>query len=236
MEVPTVVSFSSLQQSTAEQIIDIPVPRLRGVHPGRGSLLRSVEQNVGIPVPHGRGRVGGRGLQGLRPEQSSTAVAEQNVSTPVPRRGGSRGGLQGFFPGQNSTQRIVEQNVDLPVPRPRPSRGFPPGLGSQRTVERIIDIPVSRTRDGGGLPGVHLQQGSTARGGAHYALLRRVEELLAISADSGLVGLTGPRQSSSSGLVHGMLVSLVCSSSCVRPGCLHHGQYGPEGQLLFPPK
>ena len=65
-------------------------------------------------------------------------------------------------------------------------------------MERIIDIPVFRTRDGGGLPGVHLQQGSTARGGAHYALLRRdaeehearleaeLEELLAISADSGL--------------------------------------------------
>ena len=30
VEVPTVVSFSSLQQSTAEQFIDIPVPRLGG--------------------------------------------------------------------------------------------------------------------------------------------------------------------------------------------------------------
>ena len=98
VEVPTVMSFSSLQQSTAEQIIDIPVPRLRGVHPGPGSLLRSVKQIVDIPVPHGRGRVGGRSLQGLRPEQSSTAFAEQNVDSPVPRRGGSRGGLQGFSP------------------------------------------------------------------------------------------------------------------------------------------
>ena len=58
----SVMSYSSLQQSTAEQIIDIPVPRLRGVHPGPGSLLRSLEQNVDIPVPHGRGRVGGRSL------------------------------------------------------------------------------------------------------------------------------------------------------------------------------
>ena len=84
VEVPTVMS--SLQQSTAEQIIDIPVPRLRGVHPRPGSLLRSVVQNVDIPVPHGRGRVVGRSLQDLRPEQSSAAVAEQNVDTSVPSR------------------------------------------------------------------------------------------------------------------------------------------------------
>ena len=75
---------------------------------------------------------------------------------------------------------------------------FPPGQGSQRTVEQVIDIPVSRTRHGGGLPGVHLQQGSTARGGARAAWLRRgaedlearleaeLEELKAVSAASGL--------------------------------------------------
>ena len=61
-------------------------------------MLRSVEQNENIPVPHGRGRVGGKGVHGSRPEQSSAAVAKQNVSTPVPRRGGSRGGIQGFSP------------------------------------------------------------------------------------------------------------------------------------------
>ena len=151
MEVPTVMSFSSLQQSTAEQIIE-------------------------IPVPHGRGRVVGRCLQDLRPEQSSTAVAEQNVDTSVPRRGGSRGGLQGFSPGQRSTQRTVTPNDDLPVPGPRPSRGFPPGQGLLRTVERIIDIHVSRLRDDGGLPDVELE----AR------LEAELEELLAISAASGL--------------------------------------------------
>ena len=69
-------------------------------------------------------------------------------------------------------------NDDLPVPGPRPSRGFPPRQGSQRTVEQIIDIPVSRTRHGGGLPGVHLQQGSTTRGGARDAWLRRGDEEL----------------------------------------------------------
>ena len=67
-------------------------------------------------------------------------------------------------------------NDDLPVPGPRPSRGFPPGQGLQRTVERIIDVPVSRLRDDGVLPDFELE----AR------LEAELEELLAISADSGL--------------------------------------------------
>ena len=61
VEVPTVLSFSSLQQQTAEQIIDIPVLHRR--RPGQGGLqsfssgqnsrARFVEQNVDIPVPGG---------------------------------------------------------------------------------------------------------------------------------------------------------------------------------------
>ena len=105
VEVPTVLTPTRIALQIADQIVDTPVPRGRGVHPGPGSLLRSVVQNVDIPVPQGRGRVGGRSLQDFRPEQSFTAVTEQNVDTPVPRRGGSRGGLQGFSPGQRSTQR-----------------------------------------------------------------------------------------------------------------------------------
>ena len=68
VEVPTIVSFSSLQ--------------------------RTIEQTVDIPVPQGGGgRVGVRSLQGF-PGQSSTAyfgadfpaaTAEQNVDIPVPR-------------------------------------------------------------------------------------------------------------------------------------------------------
>ena len=67
VEVPTVLSFSSLQQQSAEQIIDIPAPRCR----------------------RGQG-----GLQGLRPEQISTAPlsSEERIS-----------------------ERIVEQSVDIPV-------------------------------------------------------------------------------------------------------------------------
>ena len=44
VDVPTVVSFSSLQQLTAEQIVDIPVPRsggLQGSRPGQGSTASS---------------------------------------------------------------------------------------------------------------------------------------------------------------------------------------------------
>ena len=81
VEVPTVVSYSSL-------------------------LQRTVEQHVDIPVPRGRGRLAG--LQGSPPEQSSTAalssaericerIVEQNVDIPV------GGGLQDFRPGQSSS-------------------------------------------------------------------------------------------------------------------------------------
>ena len=85
-------------------------------------------------------------------------ATEQNVDIPVPR-------TRSRDP-DTAPQRFVGKNVDLPVHGPRPSRGFRPRQGSQRTVEQIIGFPVSRTRDGGGLLGVHLQQGSTARGGA----------------------------------------------------------------------
>ena len=62
VEVPTILSFSSVQQRTVEQIVDIPVPRgcergiLLGFSPGHGSGQRSAEQNVDIPTPcRGRG-------------------------------------------------------------------------------------------------------------------------------------------------------------------------------------
>ena len=82
MEVPTIISFSSLREI--------------------------VEQNVDIPVPHGR--VGDGGLLGFHPGQSSTAKsgadhrsvsAEQIVDIPAPRGGrvlhpaSSSSGLQG---------------------------------------------------------------------------------------------------------------------------------------------
>ena len=80
VEVPTVVSYSSLQQLTAEQIVNIPVPGgdggggrggLQGSLPRLNSAALHVEQTVDIPVP-GRVGGGGRGLQGFA-GQSSTA-------------------------------------------------------------------------------------------------------------------------------------------------------------------
>ena len=78
VEVPTIVSYSSLQQRTAKHIIE-------------------------IPVPHGRGdRGGGYGPQGLRPGQHSTAFrGADHVDTPVPQGRGGVGGPQGFLPSSS---------------------------------------------------------------------------------------------------------------------------------------
>ena len=92
VEVPTVLSLSSLQQ-TAEQIVDIPVPRGRDRRRLQGFLLVQSStaagvQNVDIPV---RG-----GLRGFLPGQVSQRSVEQLVDS-------SSGGLQDFHLGQGST-------------------------------------------------------------------------------------------------------------------------------------
>ena len=69
VEVPTVVSYSSL-------------------------LQRTVEQHVDIPVPRGRGRLAG--LQGSSPGQSSTAFVEQIIDIPGGGLQGSRPGSPAF--------------------------------------------------------------------------------------------------------------------------------------------
>ena len=83
VEVPTIISYSSLQQRIAEQTIDIPVPHDRS------------------------GRGGGGSLQGFSQGQGTTAFSgAEFVDIPVPQgRGGEvvRGGLQGFSQGQGST-------------------------------------------------------------------------------------------------------------------------------------
>ena len=73
VEVLTVLSYALLQQQTAEQITDIPVPRrrrgqggLQGSHPGQSSAARVVEQIVDIPVREG--------FQGSKARQSSFAA------------------------------------------------------------------------------------------------------------------------------------------------------------------
>ena len=77
VEVPTIVSYSSLLL-----------------------LQRTMEQNVGIPVVGGSGA--GGGLSGFLPGQNYSMTAEQIVDNPVPRPG-CAGGLQGSHRGQGST-------------------------------------------------------------------------------------------------------------------------------------
>ena len=85
-EVPTIISFSSLQQT--------------------------VEQNVDIPAVGGGGT--GGGLSGFLPGQNYSMTAEQIVDNPVPRPGGV-GDLQGFPRGQGSTA-LSEQIPEFPDP------------------------------------------------------------------------------------------------------------------------
>ena len=86
VEVPTIISFSSLQQT--------------------------VEQNVDIPAVVGGGT--GGGLSGFLPGQNYSMTAEQIVDNPVPRPGGA-GDLQGFPRGQGSTA-LSEQIPEFPDP------------------------------------------------------------------------------------------------------------------------
>ena len=91
VDVPTVLSYSSLQQLIAEQTVDIPVPGRAGGGGcgglegflGQGLTASSGADRVDIPVP----RSGG--LQGSRPGQGSTASSSHD--------GAADGAGQGFF-------------------------------------------------------------------------------------------------------------------------------------------
>ena len=126
VEVPTIVSYSSLQQRPAKQTVD-------------------------IPVPHGRGdRGGGRVPQGSRPGQNSTVLVEQNVDIPVPQGRGGRvghGGLQCVSQGQGSTDSSSSSHVgagaaDDPFqgvfrtfPQMKKSAGLVPHSGSELSAD-----------------------------------------------------------------------------------------------------
>ena len=105
VEVPTVLSFSLLQQRTAEQIIDFPVlgrgggarGGLQGLPQGQGFTVSAGEQTI-VPVCGG--------LQGLHQGQGSTASAGE-LTIVV-----DRGGLQGFPRGQGVRSRC---SASLPV-------------------------------------------------------------------------------------------------------------------------
>ena len=104
VEVPTIVSFSSLQR-----IVDTPVPRRCGVEGQQGFLPGQSSSSSA-----GRGRSGG--LQGFLPGQGSLQrTGEQIIDTPVRGRGVTRS-LQGSPPRQGSSKRTAEQIADIPVP------------------------------------------------------------------------------------------------------------------------
>ena len=110
VEVPTIISYSSLQRA-AEQTIDIPVPQVRrggggglqGFRAGQGTTAFRGAEFVDIPVPQGCGGLGGGGLQSFSQGQGSTAFyGADHAGFPVPPGRVGGGGLQGFLPGQGS--------------------------------------------------------------------------------------------------------------------------------------
>ena len=114
VEVPTIISFSSLQ--------------------------RIAEQNVDIPVVGGSGT--GGSLSGFLPGQHYSMTAEQIVDNPVPRRSFS-GDLQGFSPGQSSSKRTANKIADIPVPSGGP-QDFSSNSSSCRGFVRFAGRGKSR--------------------------------------------------------------------------------------------
>ena len=145
VEVPTIISFSSLQ--SVEPNIDIPVPRVRGggggglpgFRPGQGSPAADVEQIVGIPVLQRRLR-----RKSSLPGQNSAAYLEQIAGFPA------RGGPQGFLPGQGSSSSSrFSGGADDGFPgdfrtffRPGKSAGLGPHSGSELGADFTPSTPA----------------------------------------------------------------------------------------------
>ena len=138
VEVPTVLSYASLQQPTAEQIIDIPVPRRR-CHAG---------------------------LQGFLPEQSSFAVggADHRIDSPIRGRSGD-GDLLGSHPGQSSTTFSGAQ-LEAQFPGLRPGQSSTSFSGAQHEAQfQGLRPGQSSTSFSGAqheVQGLRTGQGSTA--------------------------------------------------------------------------
>ena len=160
-QLPDVLQFfATFLPFVAEQVIEVPKISLDTIPQRLGDVLRQpqmVEQLVDVPTV-----VSYSSLQQL--------TAEQTVDNPVSGRdgGGTRGGLQGSLPGQNSAAVHVEQTVDIPVPqRRRRRKGSPgslPGLGSTAYLEQIVDTPA-RDSPQGFLPGQSSSSSSRSHDG-----------------------------------------------------------------------
>ena len=181
VEVPTITSYSSLQQRNVEQIIDIPVPHDRGDRGGGGGLqgfsrgqgttaFRGAEF-VDIPVSQGRGGLGGGGLQSFSQEQGSTAFhGADHAGFPVPHgRVGVRG-LQGFLSGQGSaassshvgSAEAAGYGVFRTFPRLKKSAGYGPHSGSELGADFTPWTPAANAESMEGAYDVAVEESEAA--------------------------------------------------------------------------
>ena len=154
IEVPKILPFDVPMRAAvrvpqlAEQLVEVPTVI------SYSSLQRTVEQHVYIPVPGGGGPISG--LQGFSPGQSSTAtppskkriserIVEQIVD-PV-----SSGRLHGSLPGQGSSSSHSPAGVEERVLRTR-LRGCPPVSAHPRRLlswrSRLCRTPSSGCSSG----------------------------------------------------------------------------------------
>ena len=149
VEVPTIVSYSSLLQRAVEQIVDI-----LGGGLGGGGLHGFLPDQSSTSMPSSAERISEQIVeQSVFPysaERISQRFVEQIVDIPV-----ARGVPHGLHPEQNPTS-TAEQIIDIPVPRGHGDSSSVERI-SERVVEQIVDIPVAR--------------GSSAFGGAHHGFL-----------------------------------------------------------------
>ena len=149
VEVPTIVSYSSLLQRAVEQIVDI-----LGGGLGGGGLHGFLPDQSSTSMPSSAERISEQIVeQSVFPysaERISQRFVEQIVDIPV-----ARGVPHGLHPEQNPTS-TAEQIIDIPVPRGHGGSSSVERI-SERVVEQIVDIPVAR--------------GSSAFGGAHHGFL-----------------------------------------------------------------
>ena len=111
VEVPTIISFSSLQRNV-EQFVNIPVPRggvrrLQGFPPEQGSTTLPSEHIVDIPVPHGES------LHGFLPGQGSASSSQFPA-------GAADDAFQGFFRTFSPRKKVRsagQVSADLPPAR-----------------------------------------------------------------------------------------------------------------------